>query len=156
MASQVHPFDEATNERLLGMLCKPKEDGFTFRADLPKRLLTRQGILSALSRQFDPLGFVSLVLLKGKLFLQELCKRKADWEEPVTPLEAERLLQWTNGLPSLSGFHFPRCFKSSNLGGVKRAEIRAANSIEFYSSSSLSSSSRLFLASASSSSSFLI
>ena len=35
--SQAHPLDETTNERLLGMLWKLKEDAFTFTADLPKK-----------------------------------------------------------------------------------------------------------------------
>ena len=71
------------------MLWKPKEDGFTFRADLPKRPLTHRGILSALSSLFDLLGFVPPVVLQGKLLLQEQCQQKGDWDEPVTPLEAE-------------------------------------------------------------------
>ena len=121
--SQAHPLDETTNERLLGMLWKLKEDAFTFTADLPKKPLTRRGMLSALSSLFDPLGFVSPVVLEGKLLLQELCKRKADWDEPVTPSEAKRWLQWINFLPSLSGLLIPRCFKSFNLGCVKLFEI---------------------------------
>ena len=121
--SQAHPLDETTNERLLGMLWKLKEDAFTFTADLPKKPLTRRGMLSALSSLFDPLGFVSSVVLEGRLLLQELCKRKADWDEPVTPSEAKRWLQWINFLPSLSGLLIPQCFKSSNLGCVKLVEI---------------------------------
>jgi len=46
-------------------------------------------MLSAISSLFDPLGFVSPVILEGRMML----KRKAGWDEKVTPLEAERWLQ---------------------------------------------------------------
>ena len=72
------------------------------------------------------------MVLEGKLLLQELCKRKADWDEPVTPSEAKRWLQWINFLPSLSGLLIPRCFKSSNLGCVKLVEIHNFSDASFY------------------------
>ena len=37
--------------------------------------------------------FAFSVVLKGKSLLQELCKRKVDWDEPVTSLEAKTWIQ---------------------------------------------------------------
>jgi len=91
-----HSLKDSVKERLLGMLWKLLENDFTFAVDLPQRPLTRRGILSALSSLFDPLGFVSPVILGGKLILQDLCKRKAGWEEQVTPSEAQQWQQWIN------------------------------------------------------------
>ena len=68
-----HALDDTIRERLLGMLWKLKENSFTFEVNLPQRSLTRKGILSALSSLYDPLGFVSPVILDGKFLLQSLC-----------------------------------------------------------------------------------
>ena len=65
-----HALDDTIRERLLGMLWKLKEDSFTFEVNLPRRSHTRRGILSALSSLYDPLGFVSPVILEEKLLLQ--------------------------------------------------------------------------------------
>ena len=72
-----HTFQDSDQKKLLGMLWKLKEGAFTFTVNLPPRPLTRRDILSALCSLFDPLGFVSPVILEGKIILQGLCRRKA-------------------------------------------------------------------------------
>ena len=69
-SAQGHTLEDSTKERLLGMLWKLKEDAFTFSVNLPEKPLTCRGILSALSSLYDPLGFVSPVILEGRLLLQ--------------------------------------------------------------------------------------
>ena len=118
-----HALDDTKNARLLGMLWKLKEDAFVFVVNLPRTPLTRRGLLSALSSLFDPLGFVSPVILEGKLLLQELCKRKADWDEEITSEEAQRWLSWTKLLTALNDVRIPRCFRPSDFGAVKHVEI---------------------------------
>ena len=92
-----------------------KEDAFTFLVNLPEKALTRRGILSALSSLYDPLGFDSPVILEGRLFLQALRRRKADWDEEVTTLEAQKWLEWINRLPAISNLFIPRCLKPKTL-----------------------------------------
>ena len=72
-----------------------------FRYIFPKKPLTHRGILSALSSLYDPLGFVSPVVLEGRLLLQALSRRKADWDEEVTPSEAQKWLEWIYRLPAI-------------------------------------------------------
>ena len=118
-----HALEDSTKERLLGMLWKLKEDNFTFEVNLPQRPLTRRGILSALSSLYDPLGFVAPVVLEGRLILQSLCKRKAEWDEEITSHEAEKWLEWTSCLPAISNLNIPRCLYSSGLSQAKSLEI---------------------------------
>ena len=90
---------------------------------MPQKSLTRRGMLSALASLFDPLGFVSPVILEGRMMLRNLCRRKAGWDEEVTSSEAERWLQWINSLPALNDLNIPRCFNSAGFGNLRSIEI---------------------------------
>ena len=40
-------------------------------------------MLSTISSDYDPLGFVAPVILVGKQILQELCRGNVDWDDPI-------------------------------------------------------------------------
>ena len=48
------------------------------------KILTKGDVLKRVASVFDPLGIVSPLLLKVKLFLQNLWKDKKDWDEPLS------------------------------------------------------------------------
>ncbi|KAJ8020040.1 hypothetical protein HOLleu_41875 [Holothuria leucospilota] len=56
---------------------------------LKEKPLTRRGLLSITSSFYDPLGFAAPFILVAKSLLQEVCKRGADWDEPLTDREHE-------------------------------------------------------------------
>lgn len=58
----------------LGLQWRPFADHFQFNiaATLRQNKLTKRIILSELNRIFDPLGFLSPVLVKAKIFLQQI------------------------------------------------------------------------------------
>ncbi|XP_015776464.1 PREDICTED: uncharacterized protein LOC107354491 [Acropora digitifera] len=70
-------------ERALGVQWCVEGDSFQFGITLKDRPFTRRGILSTVSSIYDPLSFAAPTLLEGKKILQELCREKADWEDPV-------------------------------------------------------------------------
>ena len=121
--SHGHSLEDSANERLLGMLWRLKDDVFAFTVEMPQKSLTQRGMLSALSRLFDPLGFVSPEILERKMMLRNLCRRKASWDEEVTSSEAERWLQEINSLPALNDLHIPRCFNPAGIGNFRSIEI---------------------------------
>ena len=47
------------------------------------RPLTRRGILSTVSSVYDPLGFLAPLILVGKSLLQDLCRGKVEWDDPI-------------------------------------------------------------------------
>ena len=75
--------DELPMERALGVCWCIESDSFKFRIVLQDRPLTRRGILSTVSAVYDPLGFLAPLLLVGKGILQELCRGKVDWDDPI-------------------------------------------------------------------------
>ena len=131
-SAQGHILEDSTKEKLLGMLWKLKEDAFTFLVNLPEKPLTRRGILSALSSLYDPLGFVSPVILEGRLLLQALCRRKANWDEEVTPSEAQKWLEWIYRLPAIGNLFIPRCLKPTTLVHAINVEIHSFSDASSY------------------------
>ena len=68
-----HLLDGSSNDRVLGVQWRVKEDKFTFDVNLPQKPCTRRGILSTIASLYDPLGFAAPVTLEGKLILQSVC-----------------------------------------------------------------------------------
>jgi len=69
----------------LGLEWKPLLDQFFFilSSTLQPKCLTKRVILSDLNKIFDPLGFLTPVLIKGKIFLQQMWAEKIDWDKPL-------------------------------------------------------------------------
>ncbi|GFR24569.1 DUF1758 domain-containing protein [Trichonephila clavata] len=53
--------------------------------------LQKRSVFSSTARIFDPLGFISAVVTKAKLVMQELCRLKLDWNDSL-PIHLET--QW--------------------------------------------------------------
>ena len=49
--------------------------------------LTKRNVLKELASVFDPLGLVSPVLLKGKLFIQSLWSKHLNWDDAINSEE---------------------------------------------------------------------
>lgn len=58
---------------------------------------TKRGILSRLSKIYDPLGLVSPLTLEGKLIYRDVCNAKTPWD---AALNENHLVQWERSLPS--------------------------------------------------------
>ena len=62
-------------ERALGVKWNIENDQLGFPADLDDKPFTRCGMLSMISKIYDPLGLAAAPFLrKGKIILQDLCK----------------------------------------------------------------------------------
>ena len=64
-----------------------EDDAFIFDIDLRSKsadkAVTRRTILSVAASLFDPLGFLAPISLIPKMLMQELCRMKLDWDDPV-------------------------------------------------------------------------
>ena len=78
----VHPPDESA-ERALGMVWNLKEDVLSYDITVSSKAVIRRGMLSILSSIFDPLGIASPFILKARLIVQQLCRDKRGWDDPV-------------------------------------------------------------------------
>ena len=112
--------------RTLGVEWCTKEDVFkiTYTQTVKKEgsSITRRSILSSVSSLFDPLGFISPVLLAGRLILRDVCKDGKGWDEPVGTETENEWLAWIQNLEELNDLKVTRCFKEG-LNDVVSVEM---------------------------------
>ena len=70
---------------------------------------TKRNIIGFTSKFYDPMGFLSQVIITFKVFFQELCKSKLDWDDP---LPSELLRKWKHVVTRFHGtiISLPRCY----------------------------------------------
>ena len=48
-----------------------------------QQLITKREVLQQSSKIFDPLGIITPITIRAKIFLQQLWKESIDWDEPL-------------------------------------------------------------------------
>ena len=115
--------DSIPIERILGLQWSTETDTFTFSRELKTKPLTRRGMLSTVASLYDPLGFISPIILKGKKLVQQACKDQVGWDDP---LSEDIKLQWQEWLKELETLHtisISRSFVPPRFTSVVRAEL---------------------------------
>ena len=98
----------AQTMRALGVQWDVSEDTLSFRVDVRSGSATRRGILSTVSAVYDPLGFGAPFVMPAKVLLQDLCRLKLGWDDPVPDAHLKRWRQWCQELNDLREFSVPR------------------------------------------------
>ena len=75
--------------------------------------VTKREILKKVSRMYDPLGFLSPILHKGRLIFQESTREALKWDDPVPEHIDSAWRKWVSTLASVSKLCFPRCIMPS-------------------------------------------
>ena len=101
--------------RALGVQWDVAEDTLSFRVDVRRGPATRRGILSTVSAVYDPLGFGAPFVMPAKLLLQDLCRLKLGWDEPVPAAHLRRWGQWCEELNLLQEFSVPRSVSTPGM-----------------------------------------
>ena len=75
--------------KVLGVPWNPESDQLAFDvaniATLAFELhLTKRNLVSLIGRFYDPLGFLSPVIIRFKVLFQKLCQCKSDWDEAIS------------------------------------------------------------------------
>ncbi|XP_062704139.1 uncharacterized protein LOC134286530 [Aedes albopictus] len=108
-------------ERVLGLLWSTLEDAFSFstvmKQDISNLITTgerptKRQMLKCLMSLFDPLGFLSLFVVHGKILLQEVWRTGAQWDEKVNDDLYLRWKNWTQLFEAVSRLKIPRCYFS--------------------------------------------
>ena len=101
--------DSLPNEQTLGLMLNIEEDAFYYNTRIPEKPMTRRGILSMASTIFDPLGFLSPIILHPKLLLQRLTREKLDWDDQIDDDAQRDWDKWYSTLKALDQVTIPRC-----------------------------------------------
>ena len=125
-------FEDSGIHRTLGVAWDVKEDNFVMKVNLPQRPFTKRGILSVINSIYDPVGFVSPVVLGGRLVQRMILPRNTDhqrdlsnygWDDPLPPEMSALWEQWRTSIDGLSTLKIPRCLKPKRFGNVSRRTL---------------------------------
>ena len=108
--------------KVLGISWHPVEDMLRFALDgvveqatsASVGLGTKRLILKLVASIYDPLGWISPFLLRGKLFLRELWAEKLNWDDPLDGAIDSRATGWTREIPDLSKIRIQRRIHTRN------------------------------------------
>ena len=103
-------FRKAPIERALIVQWNISSDTFGFSVIIKDRSATRRGILLVISSVYDPLGFIAPFILPAKILLQQLCKKKLDWDNKISDEDLVRWNAWLEVLLKLECFSVDPCF----------------------------------------------
>lgn len=94
----------------LGITWDTERDVIAVRVRVPRKPLSKRGILSTYSAVYDPLGMLAPFVIRAKILFQRLCRDRRDWDESLD-VETDRAWQlWVSELESLVSFCIPRCY----------------------------------------------
>ena len=117
--------DSLPKERSLGLCWDAETDTLCFKVRIkvyPSQC-TRRVILSVVNSVYDPLGFGAPAVQPMKALLQDLCRKKLDWDQEIPPENKRVWMEWLRQLPLLASFQLPRCYKPSTFGNVIKAQL---------------------------------
>lgn len=72
---------------------------------------------------YDPNGYLVAVILKGKQILQQICRDKLDWDDPVPDILRMEWEKWRQDILHLESLQLQRCFKPECFGRIKSTEL---------------------------------
>ena len=110
-------------ERALGVCWDVERDKFCFKIEVRSKPLTRRGLLSVVCSLYDPPGFVAPIVLPAKVILQDLCRRRLEWDDPIPDDERNCWLSWVKDLPKLEQLSVDRCLKPAGLGEIVSVQL---------------------------------
>ena len=110
-------------ERALGVRWDVERDKFCFKIEVKSKPLTRRGLLSVVCSLYDPLGFVAPIVFPAKVILQDLCRRRLEWDDPIPDDERNRWLSWLEDLPKLKQLSVDLCLKPPGFGKIVSVQL---------------------------------
>ena len=96
--------------KTLGVAWDPSKDEIRYRSSksVSPAATTKRTVLSVIARFFDPLGWISPIIIVTKILLQDIWRNKLGWDEQLTPPLNVRWLDFISGIPTISEIRIPR------------------------------------------------
>lgn len=106
--------DDSNSLGVLGLRWSPSNDTFSYSEVEFSHKLTKRSILADTARVFDPVGWITPVILPAKILIQRLWIAGLDWDDSVPPDLAQVWLSILNQLPLLAKLKIPRLIFNPN------------------------------------------
>ena len=126
LATDQDALDSDKLTKVLGLRWDAVRDEMSFQhSPIPTcNSITKRQILQYTARVNDPLGLLSPVTIKAKIFLQNLWKGKFTWDEMLPDDVNQRWHDIASDLNLVSDTRFPRyCFETSNKNNAEKTSL---------------------------------
>ena len=115
-------------QKVLGIQWDPSRDEFIFDFGGICSLMetmepTKRNVVGITARFFDPLGVVSPLTILFKIFCQQLCVDKINWDEPLTEGQLEKWHQLLSILKRAEVIMLPRCLLCDITTPIQSAQL---------------------------------
>ena len=116
---------EEHHPKTLGIMWNLSCDQFVIKCSIPARPFTRRGIVSMTNSIFDPLGFISPIILQGRLLQRQFLSgsKSYDWDERLPDSFESIWSKWLYQVSAASTIFIPRCFTPPNFGEIMLREL---------------------------------
>ena len=106
----------------MGLLWKVETDCLAFDTQAEEKPLTKCGVLSTLSTEYDPLGYLRPFIFQARRLFQALCRKGLNWDDELDSDLEESWGRWLDDLSLITQYNIPRCIKTSALH-IKEAQM---------------------------------
>ncbi|UYV71900.1 hypothetical protein LAZ67_9000991, partial [Cordylochernes scorpioides] len=104
-------FESDSCVKILGIFWNPSLDIFQILVnDIPEQTNSKRHLLSHISRIFDPIGWLSPVIIRLKILLQSLWKQQLNWDDPLPDTLCSQWKKIEKELSVLNKIQIPRYF----------------------------------------------
>ncbi|MCG8429762.1 MAG: A17 family peptidase, partial [Candidatus Omnitrophica bacterium] len=116
---------ELPTVKTLGISWSASQDIFSFHLNPPdsEMIVTKRNFLRKLAAVFDPLGFLSPFLVRGKVLMQEIWVAGYEWDQEIVGTVEKRIRNWFEELPDLQQIEIPRCLRLAQEETVEKLQI---------------------------------
>ncbi|KAK3082830.1 hypothetical protein FSP39_006584 [Pinctada imbricata] len=117
--------DALPMQRSLGLLWNTEHDVFTFRVSKDIKPYTKRGVLSTINSVYDPLGFASPVVIRGKLLLRDgmTSSEKLEWDDPLPNSLRNEWQAWVESLKHLEALRIQRKYSHISFSNATTREV---------------------------------
>lgn len=95
------------SSKTLGLLWDGDTNVLQYRVSINhnnQSIATKRQILSTISQIFEPLGLLSPLIIRAKIFMQRLWLDKLEWDQPIDPKSADFWSNFYNDLRQINSF----------------------------------------------------
>ncbi|UYV77734.1 hypothetical protein LAZ67_15002083 [Cordylochernes scorpioides] len=114
-AHDSYEIGDNSSVKILGINWNPSTDNFTITVNSLKDVYSKRQLLSDISRIYDPLGWLSPVIISFKILFQTLWKQDLDWDDPLSESLCSHWRRVKMDLAMLNHIKIPRYISCKGL-----------------------------------------
>ena len=124
--SVTRTLDVQNNEaKVLGILWDKDKDEFVFKLGETKleakKKYTKRNILGKIASIYDPIGFLSPIIVKLKILFKNICNAKGGWDDVIDDSSKKMWNEWVENADKLE-FRVKRCFIPASISSIIKVQ----------------------------------